>query len=44
MEYTKIIAQLKQLNADILLLQELDAYCERSGDIDVATLIAGECE
>jgi endonuclease/exonuclease/phosphatase family metal-dependent hydrolase len=40
LELEKIITELRLLDADILLLQEVDAYCERSGGVDIAQCIA----
>jgi len=39
-ELAGIIAELQQLDADILLLQELDIACDRSGGVDCLTEIA----
>jgi len=40
LELPRIIAELRRLDADVLLLQELDAHCSRTRDVDVATRIA----
>jgi endonuclease/exonuclease/phosphatase family metal-dependent hydrolase len=40
----KIIEQLKELDADIVCLQEVDIGCERTGRMDVGAVIAHELE
>ena len=37
-----VLSILKNLDADILCLQELDIYCKRSGNCDIAKIIAKE--
>lgn len=33
-ELKKIVEELKQLDADVIALQEIDIGCERSGSVD----------
>ncbi|HVQ12992.1 MAG TPA: hypothetical protein VMS40_05350, partial [Vicinamibacterales bacterium] len=43
-EYSSILAVLRDLDADILLLQEVDRFCRRSGNRDVARDLADALE
>jgi endonuclease/exonuclease/phosphatase family metal-dependent hydrolase len=44
MQFDRILAELKRLDADIVLLQEVDRYCQRSGYRDVARELAHELD
>ncbi|KAK9909184.1 hypothetical protein WJX75_008403 [Coccomyxa subellipsoidea] len=39
-ELKKIIEELKQLDADVIALQEIDIGCERSGSVDTGVAVA----